>query len=134
MTKFKASGYAKSIEYANKGLRIAVKSQRNFRFQLCFSILVVLMAVFLKFSLIEMCLIVFAIGFVLVAELFNSVIEFALDALYRNKKNTLVGMAKDMSAGAVLVATCCAVIIGAILFSNKLFDLLIPGYYWFYGI
>ena len=131
MSKFKTSGYKKSIEYANKGLRLAVKSQRNFRFHLCFSVLVILAAVVLKFNMTEMCFIVFAIGFVLVAELFNSVIEFALDALYRNKKNTLVGMAKDMSAGAVLVSTLCAIIIGAILFSNKLFDLIVPGYFWF---
>ena len=122
MTKYKSSGYKKSIEYANKGLRIAIKSQRNFRFQLCFSAFVIMAAIILKFNITEMCIIILTIGFVLVAELFNSVIEFALDALYRNKKNVLVGMAKDMSAGAVLVATYCAVIIGTILFLTKIYD------------
>ena len=131
MTKFKATGYSKSIEYANKGLRIAIKSQRNFRFQLCFSVLVVIAAIFLDFNITEMCIIILTIWFVLVCELFNSVIEFALDALYRNKKNTLVGMAKDMSAGAVLVASFTAIIIGSILFLNHIYDLLIQGYYWF---
>ncbi len=131
MTKFKSSGYLKSIEYANKGLRIAIKSQRNFRCHIVIAVLVLLAATFLNFDRIEMCIVIFAIGFVMAAELFNSVIEFALDALYRNKKNTLVGMAKDMSAGAVLIATFTSVIIGAILFLNHLYDLIIQGIFWF---
>ena len=131
MTKFKSSGYAKSIEYANKGLRIAIKSQRNFRFHIVAAVLVILAATILKFNIIEMCLIIFAIGLVMCAELFNSVIEFALDALYRNKKNTLVGMAKDMSAGAVLIATFTSGIIGAILFLTHIYDIIVQGIFWF---
>lgn len=131
MTKFKSTGYVKSIEYANKGLRIAMKSQRNFRFHIAVGILVFIAALLLKFSITEMCIVVFAIGLVIVAELFNSVIEFALDALYRNKKNTLVGMAKDMSAGAVLVATFTSGLIGAILFLNHIYDIVIQGVFWF---
>ena len=131
MTKFKTDGYLKSIEYANKGLRIAIKSQRNFRFHLVVAVLVILAAIFLKFNTIEICIIIFAIGFVICAELFNSVIEFALDALYRNKKNTLVGMAKDMSAGAVLIATFTSGIIGAVLFFTHIYDILVQGLFWF---
>lgn len=131
MTKFKSEGYKKSIEYANKGLRTAIKSQRNFRFQLGVAFLVILASLLLNFNLIELCIIIICTAFVLVAELFNSAIEFSLDAVFHNRKNALVGFAKDMSAGAVLVATICAVIIGSILFSNKIFDLIVPGYYWF---
>lgn len=132
MSKFsEKKSYSKSIQYANKGLRVALKSQKNFRFQLAISVFVVIVAILLNFNMIEMCLIVFAIGLVLVCELFNSVIEFALDALYHNKRNTLVGLAKDMSAGAVLVSTCTAGIIGTILFSNRIFDLIVPGFFWY---
>ena len=131
MSKYsEKSNYANSIRYANKGLRAAVKSQKNFRFQLLISVLVIIFAFFLKFNKIEFCITVFAIGLVLVAELINSAIEFSLDAYFHNKKNTLVGLAKDMSAGAVLIATITAVIIGSILFLNHLYDLLITGYYW----
>ena len=132
MSKFKTSGYKKSIEYANKGIRVTIKSQRNFRFQLCVALIVFICALALKFSKTEFCIIVLATGFVLTAELFNSAIEFALDAIFHNKKNALVGFAKDMSAGAVLVSTITAVIIGTILFANRIFDLIIPGYYWFH--
>ena len=131
MSKFTAGTYKKSFEYANKGIRVAIKSQKNFRFQICVAILVIISAYFLKFSPTEMCITIFATAFVLVAEMFNSVIEFALDALYHNKRNTLVGMAKDMSAGAVLIATFSSVIIGLILFSNHIFDLIVPGYFWY---
>ena len=123
MSKYTASSYKKSFEYANKGLRVAMKSQKNFRFQLSVALLVIVLALLLNFNKIELCITIFAIGFVLVAELFNSVIEFALDALYRNKRNTLVGMAKDMSAGAVLVATFSSIIVGIILFGHKLIEL-----------
>ena len=131
MSKFKTTGYKKSIEYANKGIRAAMKSERNFRFQIFFAVLVIITAIFLKFSIVELCLIVISAAFVLVAELFNSAIEFAIDSVYHNRKNTLVGFAKDMSAGAVLISTISAIIIGTILFSNKIFDLVVPGYFWF---
>lgn len=131
MSKYSAESYKKSFEYANKGLRAAMKSQKNFRFQLCVAVFVIFAAVILKFTRLELCITIFAIGFVLVAELFNSVIEFALDALYHNKRNTLVGLAKDMSAGAVMVATCCSVVIGIILFAQHIFDLFVLGYIWY---
>ena len=79
----------------------------------------------------ELCIIIICTAFVLVAELFNSAIEFALDALYRNKKNTLVGMAKDMSAGAVLIATFTSGVIGAILFLTHIYDIVVQGIFWF---
>lgn len=132
MSKYsEKASYKKSFKYANKGIRAAIKSQKNFRFQLFVSLFVILFAILLKFQILELCLIIFCIGLVLISELFNSVIEFALDALYHNKKNILVGLAKDMSAGAVLVATCTAAIIGTILFSNRFFDLFVTGYFWF---
>ena len=54
------------------------------------------------------------------AELFNSVIEFALDALYKNKYSKMVKMAKDLSAGVVLIAAMTSVLIGLMLFGRKL--------------
>lgn len=131
MTKYKSTKYTKSLEHANKGIRVAIKSQRNFRFHIIAAVLVILGAVILKFNMIEMCIIILAIGFVVVAELFNSVIEFALDALYHNKRNTLVGLAKDMSAGAVLISAFTSGIIGAILFLNHIYDIIIQGIFWF---
>ena len=81
---------------------------------------VLILALLLRFNVTEFCILIFAIGFVMVSELFNSVIEFSLDAYYRNKYSTLVKMAKDMAAGGVLIATITSISIGVILFGNKL--------------
>ena len=65
-----------------------------------------------------------AIGFVVGFEMINSAIEFALDAVFHNKYSTLVGMAKDISAGAVMFATFVALIIGFVLFVPPLYKIV----------
>lgn len=49
--------------------------------------------------------------------MFNSAIEFSLDAIFHNKFSRMVGMAKDIAAGAVMVVTITAVMIGVLLFA-----------------
>lgn len=124
MSKFTANDCKKSFRYANKGIRLAIKSQRNFRIQLIIAFLVIIAGIVLGFNSTELCIMIFAIAFVLTCELFNSVIEFSLDALYRNKYSKLVEMAKDMAAAAVLISTIAGICIGIILFSNKILALL----------
>ena len=50
----------------------------------------------------------------------NTAIEFALDSIYHNKYSRMVGMAKDISAGAVMFASVISVMVGIILFGTKL--------------
>ena len=120
MSKYTNNNFLKSFATARKGIRLALKSQKNFRIHLIVAFFVLIFAFVLNFNSIEYCILLFAIGFVMVSELFNSVIEFSLDAYYKNKYSTLVKMAKDMAAGGVLIATVITVLIGVILFSNKL--------------
>jgi len=120
MSKYTHNNFFKSFATARKGLVVAFKSQKNFRIHNAVAILVIALALILQFNYKEFCLLIFAIGFVMTAELFNSVIEFALDALYRNKYSTLVKMAKDMAAGGVLIATVTSISIGVILFGHHL--------------
>ena len=120
MSKYSHNDFFKSFATARKGIRLALKSQKNFRIHLFVAVLVLIFATLLKFNSIEFCILFFAIGFVMVSELFNSVIEFSLDAYYKNKYSSLVKMAKDMAAGGVLIATIISIIIGVILFGNKL--------------
>ena len=89
-----------------------------------FAAIATISAFLLRFSLIEFCILIIVIGTVLICELFNSVIEFILDATYRNRYSKLVEMAKDMSAGAVLIATVSSIFIGLILFLNKLIPII----------
>ena len=62
----------------------------------------------------------FAIALVIVTEMLNTAIEFTLDSIYHNRYSRMVGMAKDISAGAVMVASVVAVIIGVVLFGKHL--------------
>ena len=79
-----------------------------------------ILAYILKFSAIEFCILFFVIGLVIVSEMLNTAIEFALDSIYHNKYSKMVGMAKDISAGAVMFATFISIFVGLILFGSKI--------------
>ena len=120
MDKFKSSSVKESIYNAIRGLNLAVSSQRNFRIELLFSVIVIVSALLLKFSITDLCILIIMITIVLVCELLNSIIEFTLDAVYKNKYSRLVEMAKDMSAGMVLLTAVISVIIGILLFGSNI--------------
>ncbi len=120
MSKFTSGGYRKSLYYAIQGLSVAYKSQRNYRFHLLIGFFALLGGILLNFKCVEYCILILAISYVITAELFNSVIEFALDALYKNKYSKLVKLAKDLSAGVVLIAALTSVFVGLMLFGRKL--------------
>ena len=67
----------------------------------------------------------FAIALVIVSEMLNTAIEFTLDSIFHNKYSRMVGMAKDISAGAVMFASFISVFIGLILFGKHLFNLFL---------
>ncbi len=121
MTKFKAQGFNNTFKNARKGFSLVLKSEMNIRIHVAIATFVVFMALFLKFSAIEFCLLLFVIGLVIVAEMLNTAIEFTLDSIYHNKYSRMVGMAKDISAGAVMFASLISVLVGIVLFGNKLF-------------
>lgn len=121
MTKFKAQGFNNTFKNARKGFRLVLKSEMNIRIHVAVATFVVFLALFLKFSAIEFCLLLFVIGLVIVAEMLNTAIEFTLDSIYHNKYSRMVGMAKDISAGAVMFASLISVLVGIVLFGNKLF-------------
>ena len=71
---------------------------------------------YFEFSAEKLCILLLTIGMVITAEMLNSAIEFALDAVFHNRFSRLVGMAKDISAGAVMFITAIAITIGLLLF------------------
>lgn len=123
MSKYTNGSFWKSFEIARKGFNLAYKSQRNFRIHITITGLVIILACLLRFNYVDFCLLFLAIGLVLVAELFNSVIEFSLDAYYKNKYSRLVKMAKDMAAAGVLIATVISIAVGVVLFGSHLVSL-----------
>jgi diacylglycerol kinase len=55
--------------------------------------------------------------------MFNSAIEFSLDAIFHNRYSRMVGMAKDIAAGAVMVVSICALMVGVLLFAPPIITL-----------
>lgn len=124
MSKFKAQGFGNTFKNARKGMRIVLKSEINIRVHFIAAIFVLLLGIILGFSPLKISVILLAIGLVVSAEMLNSAIEFALDAIFHNKYSKMVGMAKDISAGAVMFVTIIAIIIGALIFIPELLALL----------
>ena len=121
MTKFKSQGFNNTFKNARKGFRLVLKSEMNIRVHVAVATFVIFLALYLKFSAIEFSLLVIVIGLVIVSEMLNTAIEFTLDSIYHNKYSRMVGMAKDISAGAVMFASMVSVLVGIVLFGNKLF-------------
>lgn len=108
-----------SLKYAFEGFRILIKSEHNARVHLTIAILVVVLGFVLKIEGWEWALVVFAIGFVFVAEIFNTCIERICDFVC-TENNILIKKIKDLAAFAVLLSVICAVIVGLIIFLPKL--------------
>lgn len=124
MSKFKSQGFGNTFKNARKGMRLAIKAERNIRVHFIVGSLVLIFAFVLSLSITKVCVLLLTIGFVVVAEMLNSAIEFSLDAVFRNRYNKLVGMAKDISAGAVMFATVIAVAIGIMIFGSEILKLI----------
>lgn len=125
MTRYKCQNFASTFKNARKGMRLTLKSERNIRVHLFVGALVLISAYCLNFSILRFCIIILTIACVISAEMLNSAIEFSLDAIFHNKYSRMVGMAKDIAAGAVMVVTIAAVIIGVLLFAPSIIYLLI---------
>ena len=124
MTKFKQQGFTNTFKNARKGMRLVLKSERNIRVHFCIAMAVMALAIVLDFSLERICILLLTITFVIVTEMLNSAIEFSLDAVFHNRYSKLVGMAKDISAGAVMFASVVAIVIGVLLFGSALLNII----------
>lgn len=124
MSKFKSQGFNNTFKNAGKGIRIVIKSETNIKVHFFVALFVIVLGLVLDLSVAKLCIILLAVGLVVVAEMLNSAIEFTLDAMFHNKYSRLVGMAKDISAGAVMFATFIAIAIGLIMFGTEIYALI----------
>jgi len=115
--------FVKSFGYAAKGLVVALREQQNLRVHFVVIIAVIVAGIYLELTAIEWSIIALTIGMVIVAEMFNTAIEYVVD-LVSPEKHRLAEKAKDVSAAAVLTAAFIATIIAIYIFGNKIFSLL----------
>ncbi len=123
MKKFQSRSFMRSALFALNGLRLAFKSERNFRKHIIIAFVTLSIAIFLKVSVVEFCLIIFANSQVLVCELFNSVFEYIVDAYYKGRWAKLAKLAKDIAAGAVLFSAVISVLISSLIFAQKIYQI-----------
>lgn len=107
--------YVRTFGYAFAGIGKVFLSEKNFRFHTLASLLVVCLGFIANVTLTEWLFLIIAIGMVLVAEAFNSAIEKLVD-MVSPEKNPKAGWVKDVAAGATLIASFIAAIIGLIVF------------------
>lgn len=109
----------KSFGYAFKGIAILFTSQAHAKIHAIATILVLILGFAFNISLDQWAIISIAIGMVWVAEGLNTALEFVVD-LASPDYHELAGKAKDVAAGAVLLASFMAVACGALIFIPKI--------------
>ena len=113
------ANWVASINCAIEGILWTTSSQRHMRNHFLAALLVLLVAGFLKVSVLEFILLTFAVTLVLFAELMNTALEVLVD-LVSPEYHLLAKRAKDVAAGAVLVASCGAAVVGFFAFGRYL--------------
>lgn len=125
MTKYKSQGFFNTFKNARKGMRLSLKSEQNIRVHIICGALALALGFALHFSAVRFCILLLTIVMVISAEMMNSAIEFALDSIYHNKYSRMVGMAKDIAAGAVMIVTVVALMVGTLLFVPPIYKIIL---------
>ena len=108
-----------SFKYALSGIKSAFKTEQNMKIHLLIMEIVILMALILNISFNEWLIVLICFMVVISSELFNTALEKCVDLASPNK-NEIAKLAKDISAGAVLITAIFAAIIGIIIFLPKI--------------
>ena len=111
-----------SFNYDIEGIIYAVRTQRNMRIHMAVALCVLTACFFYDLNKIELLIIAITITMVIMAELINTAVESAIDAT-TNYYHPLAKIAKNTAAGAVLVTAINAVIVGYVIFWDKLTDI-----------
>lgn len=104
-----------SFKYAYEGLVAALKEEPNLKIHFVIAILVLGLAFFLQISRQDLISIILLIGLVFTVELTNTAIEAVVDA-FTPSEHPGAKLAKDISAGAVLIAAITSSVVGILIF------------------
>jgi diacylglycerol kinase (ATP) len=107
-----------SFNYAFEGIIHVLRTQRNMRIHFAIALVVLIAALAVDVSRLELIALLLAIAFVLIAEMINTALEGAIDVA-TTSFDPMAKLAKDIAAGAVLIATVNAIAIGYLVFSGQ---------------
>ena len=108
-----------SFNHAINGVVDAVRTQRNMKIHLSITLVVLLLCLFFDVSKVEFLILAITITMVIAAELLNTSIEAVVD-MKTNHYHPLAKVSKNVAAGAVLLTAINAVVVGYIIFWDKL--------------
>lgn len=113
-----------SVRCASKGIRYVVATERNIRVHLIVFALVVMASMLLRIPRIEFLLVLAISALMISFELTNTAIERLADKV-SPEYNAQIGIVKDIMAGAVLVSSIFAIIIGLIIFTEPILKIFL---------
>jgi diacylglycerol kinase (ATP) len=121
LTHRRARTLLESFNFAVEGIIHVLRTQRNMRIHFLSAVGVLIAGLAIGVSKLELIALLLAIAFVFITEMFNSALEQAIDVA-TTSFDPLAKLAKDIAAGAVLIATVNAIAIGYLVFSGEIAD------------
>ncbi|MFA5146001.1 MAG: diacylglycerol kinase [Candidatus Omnitrophota bacterium] len=110
--------FIESFNDAIEGFIYVMRTQRNMRIHFLSAVLIILLGIYLSFSMGEILILCLTITFVLSAEMINTCVELVVDMI-KSEFHPIARIIKDVSAGAVLLTSINAAIVGYSLFSKR---------------
>jgi diacylglycerol kinase (ATP) len=110
-----------SFNYAFEGIIHVLRTHRNMRIHFVVAVVVLVVALVVNVTKMELIALLISITFVLIAEMINTAIEGAIDVA-TTSFDPMAKLAKDVAAGAVLIAAVNAVAVGYLVFAGKAAD------------
>ena len=109
----------RSFGYAGQGIISFFRAEQNALIHLLASVIVICLAFVYRVTKTESIALILSMGFVWTAELFNTAIEKMMD-MVSTERHPAIKFIKDVSAAAVLIAACCALLVGCFVFIPKI--------------
>ncbi len=119
----KQPSFWKSLTHAWSGLAFTIQTQRNARIHLAAGLATILLAIWLKLGIVPLSILILTIGAVVASETINTTVEALVDLL-SPEWNERAKIAKDVSAGAVLILALTAVVVGVLILGPPLWERL----------
>ncbi|WP_138434148.1 diacylglycerol kinase [Winogradskyella algicola] len=110
----------KSVGFAFKGMLILIKTEASIKIQVFIAIVVTIAGFYFHISTTEWMIQIAMIGLVMSVEGVNTAVEYIADFIHPDH-HPKIGLIKDVSAGAVFIASIVAVVIAGIIYLPKIF-------------
>lgn len=116
--------FFQSFRHALEGLRTTLADEKNFKHHFVIATFVLLLGFLFGVSKLDWLWLIVVIFLVLIAELWNTAVEYLIDLLVAKHYDPLAKKVKDVSAAIVLVAAFLAAIVGVIIFMPYILNFL----------